>query len=287
MEKSSWNRRLYRPTTTIESLQRWAGEPPSRGEMYAAAAAYLNGARGAAVEALYRGMAPVIHLVAFELSYGSLERYQDFVQEGFAYLGEWVHRLRKRAVARRISMARLFLMDLRVHLEDRLAMERGGVSVSTAMARFLRQVAAVKRRFEGEGRPATPEAIAAEIAKPRDGRRGREADPERVSWAFQLLTVLELDRPVGEEGTTTIGELIVVDGRYDPAAAFEAALEEGQARETLAELEAAAKLGGEEEEALEAFKRLGFVPKALRAAYDRAQAKLRWAAGLTGKAAAA
>jgi len=241
MEKSSRNRRLNRPTTTLESLQRWAGEPPSRGEMYAAAAAYLNGERGAAVEALYRGMAPVIHLVAFELSYGSLERYQDLVQEGFAHLGEWVHRLRKRAVA---------------------------------------------RRLEGEGRPATPEAIAAEIAKPRDGRRGREADPERVSWALQLLTVLELDRPVGEEGTTTIGELIA-DERYDPAAAFEAALEEGRARETLAELEAAAKLDGEEEEALEAFKRLGFVPKALRAAYDRAQAKLRWAAGLTGKAAAA
>ena len=45
--------------------------------MYAAAAAYVNGQRGAAVEALYRGMVPVIHLVAFELGYGSLERHQD------------------------------------------------------------------------------------------------------------------------------------------------------------------------------------------------------------------
>ena len=275
---------MKRAVTTLESLQRWADDPPSRGEMYAAAAAYLNGERGAA-EALYRGMAPVIHLVAFELSYGSLERYQDLVQDGFAFLGEWVQRLPKRALARRVSMARLFLADLKVHLEDKMAMERGGVSVSTAMARFLRQVAAVKRNLEGQGLPATPEAIAGEIAKPRDGRRGREADPERVSWALQLLSVLELDRPVGEEGSTTIGELIA-DERYDPAAAFEAALGESQAKETLAELEAAAKLAVEEAEALEAFKRLGYVPKALRAAYERAQAKLRWAAGI-GKVAAA
>jgi len=68
---------MKRAVTTLESLQRWAANPPSRGEMYAAAAAYVNGQRGAAVEALYRGMVPVIHLVAFELGYGSLERHQD------------------------------------------------------------------------------------------------------------------------------------------------------------------------------------------------------------------
>ncbi|HFB38898.1 MAG TPA: hypothetical protein ENJ76_00580 [Oceanithermus sp.] len=277
---------MRRAMTSIENLQRWAANPPSRGELYAAAAAYVNGARGEAVEALYRGLAPVVHMVAFALSYGSRDRYEDLAQDGFAFLGDWVGRLPKRAVARRVSIARLFLADLQVYLEDQMAMERGGVTVSAAMARFMRQVAAIQRRLVGEGRKATPEAIAAEIARPKDGRRGREADPERVSWALQLLHVLELDRPVGEEGSTTIGELIA-DERYDPAAAFEAALEEDEARKTLAELEAAARLGAEEEEAIEAFKRLGFVPKALRAAYDRAQAKLRWAAGLGGAAAAA
>lgn len=278
---------MRRATTTVESLQRWAANPPSRGEMYAAAAAYVNGIRAEeVVEALYRGLAPVVHMVAFALSYGSRDRYEDMVQDGFAFLAGWVGRLPKRAIARRVSLARLFLADLQVYLEDQMAMERGGVTVSAAMARFMRQVAAIQRRLEGEGRKATPEAIAAEIARPKDGRRGREADPERVSWALQLLHVLELDRPVGEEGSTTIGELIA-DERYDPVSALEAALEEDEASKTLAELEAAARLGAEEEEAIEAFKRLGFVPKALRAAFARAQAKLRWAAGLGGAAAAA
>ena len=141
---------MRRATTTVESLQRWAANPPSRGEMYAAAAAYVNGIRAeGAVEALYKGLTPVVHLVAFALSYGSRDRYEDLVQDGFAFLGDWVGRLPKRAVARRVSLARLFLADLQVHLEDQMAMERGGVTVSAAMARFMRQVAAIRRRFAG------------------------------------------------------------------------------------------------------------------------------------------
>jgi RNA polymerase primary sigma factor len=77
------------------------------------------------------------------------------------------------------------------------------IRIPTTMAQLQRKVARAEREFEAEhGRaPSDDELVAAADADPDEIRRLREA-PRAVT---------SLDRPVGEEGATTLGELLPGD----------------------------------------------------------------------------
>jgi RNA polymerase primary sigma factor len=77
------------------------------------------------------------------------------------------------------------------------------IRIPTTMAQLQRKVARAEREFEAEhGRPPTDdELVAATDADPDEIRRLREA-PRAVT---------SLDRPLGDEGDTTLGELLPGD----------------------------------------------------------------------------
>ena len=243
----------------------FAQEARTRAEIEAAVAAWLSGDRSeATAQALYEGLRPVIEAVALTLARGSLANYEDLRQEGFAFLLEWLEKARFRGLTQRVDFTALFAADLRVHLEDLVAKERGGVTISMNMARLIRRVIAVKTDLEAKGETATPEAIAEALGEKL----------EAVERALSLASWLELDAPVGEDGDAAFGDLIPA-ATPDPAAVAEARQAEAEAKAELEALIERAQLTEAEAEAIKSFREWGYVPRTQKEALNKALAKLR------------
>ena len=243
----------------------FAQEPKTRAEIQAATAAWINGDRSeATAQAFVEGLRPVIEAAALSLARGSMANFEELRQEGFAFLLEWLEKARFRGLVRRVDFTALFAADLRVHLEDLVAKERGGVTISMNMARLIRRVMAVKAAKEAEGEIATPEAIAKALGEKID----------QVERALSLASWLELDAPVGEDGNAAFGDLIPA-ATPDPAAVAEAKEAEAKAKAELEALIERARLTEAEAKAIESFKEWGYVPRTMKEALNKALAKLR------------